>query len=355
MRAVRFHGREDVRLDEISEPVCGHGQVKIRPAFVGICGSDLHEYLAGPLTVPTTPHPITGVTLPTTLGHEFSGTVEEIGAGIVSLKVGDRVAVKPNLSDGSCSRCIMGRQNICSSLGFIGYTSEAGGMSDHVVVDVKHAIKLPDSMPLDIGALVEPLSVAWHAVSRSPLKVDDTALVIGAGPIGLAIVQVLKARGIKTIIVVEISEQRRQFARTFGASLILDPMEVKAVEKIQEATGLAKGVSVAFETSGVQAGLDTAMAGLRARGTTVIVSLWEKKPAINAMLDIVLGEKHITGAAVYDEGDFEAVIEAIASGKIQPRPMITSKIGLDEVAEKGFKALINERDKHVKILVDISV
>jgi threonine dehydrogenase-like Zn-dependent dehydrogenase len=85
--------------------------------------TDLHEYLTGPSAVPVTPHPITGAKLPTTLGHEFSGTVEEIGEGVVSLKVGDRVAIKPNLSDGSCSRCAMGRQNICSSLGFIGYSS----------------------------------------------------------------------------------------------------------------------------------------------------------------------------------------------------------------------------------------
>ncbi|KAJ5755042.1 hypothetical protein N7533_004585 [Penicillium manginii] len=343
MRALRFHGREDLRLDEI------------RPAFVGICGSDLHEYLTGPSAVPVNPHPITGAKLPTTLGHEFSGTVEEIGEGVVSLKVGDKVAIKPNLSDGSCSRCAMGRQNICSSLGFIGYSSEAGGMSDHAVIDENHAIKLPDSMPLDIGALVEPLAVAWHAVGRSPLKAGDTALVVGAGPIGLAIVQVLKARGVETVIVVEISEQRRKFAQSFGASHVLNPREVDAVARVREITRQQQGVSVSFETSGVQAGLDTVMAGLRARGTAVIVSMWDEKPIINAFIDVVLGEKHVTGAAVYDEGDFEAVIEAITSGKIKPRPMITSKIGMAEVAEKGFRALINHRDQHVKILVDVSI
>jgi threonine dehydrogenase-like Zn-dependent dehydrogenase len=195
-------------------------------------------------------------------------------------------------------------------------------------------------------------------------------LIVGAGPIGLAIVQVLKARGIKTIIVVEISAQRREFARTFGASHTLNPKEVDAVVEIRAITGDYRGASIAFECSGVQAGLDTAMAGLRVRGTAVIVSLWEKKPTIDAFVDIVLGEKHVTGAAIYDYGDFSAVIEAIASGrsnplvldtwanssfqgKIKPQPMITSKIPMDLVAEKGFRALINERDKHVKILVDI--
>ncbi|OGE52717.1 hypothetical protein PENARI_c009G09067 [Penicillium arizonense] len=332
MRAVRFHGREDIRIDEVEEPICGNGQVKIRPAFVGICGSDIHEYLAGPLAVPVTPHAVTGEKLPTTLGHEFSGTIEEIGTGVTRLKVGDRVAVKPNLSDGTC---------------------KAGGLSDHVVVDTKHAIPLPDSIPLDIGALVEPLSVAWHAVSRSPLQEHDTVLVVGTGPIGLAIIQVLRAKGISNIIAVEVSEKRREFALNLGATEVLNPLKVDAVARVRSITGDAGGAAIAFECSGVQAGLDTAMKGLRVRGTTVVVSLWEHKPVIDAFA-IVLDEKHVTGAAVFDDGDFEAVIDAIASGKIQPRSMITSKIPMEDITEKGFKALIGERDKHVKILVEIS-
>lgn len=163
---------------------------------------------------------------------------------------------------------------------------------------------------------MEPLAVAWHAVSRSPLQKDDTVLVVGAGPIGLAIVQVLKARGIKTIIVVEISEQRRRFAGDFGANHTLNPVDVDAVAEIRAITGDFNGVSVAFECSGVQAGLDTALAGTRVRGTTVVVSLWEERPSVNVFVDVVLGEKYITGAAVYEEGDFRDVIEAIVSGEI---------------------------------------
>ncbi|KAJ5102068.1 hypothetical protein NUU61_004290 [Penicillium alfredii] len=372
MRAVRFHGREDLRLDEIEEPECESGQVKVYTT--GLCRdmrqwyepkiprlplhsshvlADLHEYLAGPMVVPVSPHPITGEKLPTTLGHEFSGTIEEIGRDVTDLKVGDRVAVKPNLYDGICPSCSMGRVNCCDSLGFIGYSSQTGGLSDHMVMDQKHAIPLPDSIPLDIGALVEPLSVAWHAVSRSSLQNNDTALVVGAGPIGLAIVLVLKSRGVRNIIVVEVSEKRRLFARTFGATEILNPSEVDVVAQLHALTRDARGVSMAFECSGVQAGLDTAISGTRVRGTTVIVSIWDKKPAIDA-LALVLYEKHVTGAVVYDDGDFEAVIEAIASGKIQPRPMITSKIAMEDVVEKGFRALIHEKDQHVKILVDVS-
>ncbi|KAJ5629349.1 hypothetical protein N7528_003006 [Penicillium herquei] len=353
MRAVRFHGREDVRVDEVEEPVCGAGQIKIRPAFVGICGSDLHEYLHGPFAVPTTPHKVTGDQLPTTLGHEFSGTVEEVGEEVTGFKVGDKVAVNPSLSDGTCGSCQMGRYNSCYSIGFIGFSSKAGGLSDHIVLDKKHVVLLPDSMPLDIGALVEPLSVAWHAVSRCPVQKGDTALIVGAGPIGLAILQVLKAQGIEKILVVEVSKERVKFAHEFGATKVLNPNEVDALAEIREFTGDVRGVAVAFECTGVQAGMDTALGGTRARGTTVTVSLWGKPPVINAMA-LVHGERHIVGAAVYEPEDFQAVIDAISSGKIKPRPMITSKVPMQDVVDKGIKALIYEKESHVKILVDIS-
>ncbi|BCS20025.1 2,3-butanediol dehydrogenase [Aspergillus puulaauensis] len=352
MRAVRFHGARDIRVDQIDEPVCGDDDVKIRPAFVGICGSDLHEYLAGPIVIPMKPHVLTGGQLPVTLGHEFSGTIEEVGKGVTGLKVGDRVAVRPNLSDGTCASCSYGRPNCCRSLGFIGFSSNAGGLSDHVAVPAKHAIPLPDSVPLDLGAVVEPLTVAWHAVDRSPVETAKAALVVGGGPIGLAIVQVLKARGVQTVAVAEVSDQRREYALTLGATHVFNPLTDDVVAKIRGLTGDA-GADISFECSGVQAGFDTAMKAIRVRGTTTIVSLWDKSPAIDAF-DVVSYEKHVIGAAICEDGDFEAVIDAIASGKLNPRPMITSKIRMEEVEEKGFKALVDEKDKHVKILIDIA-
>lgn len=353
MRAVRFHGRRDVRIDQIPEPECGDGQVKIRPAFAGICGSDLHEYLTGPKSAPTTPHPITGETLPVTLGHEFSGVVECIGSGVTRVKVGDHVAVKPNLYDGTCAGCLMGKFNCCLNKGFIGYSSNNGGMSDSLVVDEKHAVQLPDSFPLDVGALVEPLTIAWHAVNRSPVRDSSAVLVVGGGPIGLAVVQVLKLKGVRDIIVLEVSERRQIFAKKLGATVVLDPRNGDAVARIQEMTGNNGGADVAFECSGVQAGFDAAISGIRIGGTVTIVSLWEEKPVIDAF-DVVVCEKHVIGAAICEEGDFEAVIEAIHSGKLDPSPMITSKIRMEDVVEKGFEALVNEKDRHVKILVDIS-
>lgn len=180
--------------------------------------------------------------------------------------------------------------------------------------------KKPD---LTSAALVEPLAVAWHAVSRAPLKGCDSALVVGAGPIGLAVVQVLKAIEIDNIIVVEISEQRQLFARAFGATKVLDPTKGSVLAEIRELSG-NKGVPVAFECSGVQKGLDTATAGIQVRGTTVIVSLLPMSAAFNP-IDILLSEKYITGTAVYEDDDFNKVIEAIESG-IVPHNHISPRV-----------------------------
>ncbi|PYH91722.1 alcohol dehydrogenase [Aspergillus ellipticus CBS 707.79] len=354
MRAVRYHGPEDIRVEEIEEPSCGVGQVKIRPAFVGICGSGalfyphLHEYLHGPITIPRAKIPIT-------LGHEVSGTITEIGAGVAFAKVGDRVAVKPNLVDGNCAACLRGWTNCCRNLGFVGFSGDAGGMSDFVVVKEEQAILLPAGFALDLGALVEPLTVAWHAVNRCSLRDIRTVLVVGAGPIGLAVLLVLKARGVGSVIVSEISAQRRELARTLGATCVVDPHAEDVVPKVRGMTGSA-GADVAFECSGAQAGLDTAVKGVRVRGTVAIVSLFgvEEKPSLDA-LGVVMGEKHVFGTVIYEDGDFEAVIEAIWSGKLDPKALITSKIRMEDVVKRGFKALVSGRDQYVKILVDIAV
>ncbi|GKZ45208.1 hypothetical protein AbraIFM66951_007809 [Aspergillus brasiliensis] len=331
MRAVRYHGRGDIRVEEIQEPgSCGVGEVKIRPAFVGICGSDIHEYLHGPSTIPSTTHPITGEKIPVTLGHEFSGTVTEVGEGVTRLHVGDKVAIKPNLFDGGCS---------------------AGGLSDYVVVKEDRAVRLPEGFPLDLG---EPLTVAWHAVNRSSIqnKHARTALVVGAGPIGLAVLLVLKARGVESVVVVEVSSQRRELASSLGATRVLDPRADDVVGTVRAMTGNA-GADIAFECSAVQAGLDSAVKGIRARGTMTILSLWSDKPAIDAF-DVVLGEKHVVGSVIYEDPEFEAVIEAMWSGKLNPRALITSKIRMEDIVEKGFNSLIHGRDNQIKILVDIS-
>lgn len=207
MKAVRFHAAQDIRIDSIPVVDVKPGWVRIKPAFCGICGSDLHEYEDGPHIVPQNgvPHCITNEIPPVTMGHEFSGVIESIGPDVTGFAVGDKVCVQPIIYDGDCRSCKRGLPNSCDSFGFIGLSGWGGGMSELTCAPVKYVKKLPQDMPLELGALVEPLAVGWHAVSTSPYKDGDRVLVLGGGPIGLAVVLALIAKGCKTIIVAEVS------------------------------------------------------------------------------------------------------------------------------------------------------
>lgn len=203
---------------------------------------------------------------------------------------------------------------------------------------------------LTILALVEPLAVGWHAVAASPYKDGDAVLILGSGPIGLSVIQALKARNCQKIIVSEVSAMRKQYAKDFGAHYVIDPSKEDVVARCLELCD-NQGVHVAFDAAGVQAALTAAFKAIRVRGTMVNIAIWEK-PAYLQMNDIVFRERHYMGVATYLKGDFEEVLEAISSGRmVNLEKMITKRIGLDEVVEGGFKTLVEEKDKQVKILV----
>ena len=365
---------------------------------------DLHEYLGGASIMPTTPHPITKEKVPLTVGHEFSGVVEEVGEDVHDMKVGARVTVQPIIYDGTCGACKDGYINCCDNNGFIGLSGEqeivcldrnllsqkpvgwGGGISEHIVVPRKAAYEVPDHVSLEVAgkssshpitsanvqfpALVEPLAVGWHAVNVSPFKKGDAVLILGGGPIGLAVIQTLKARGAEKIIVSEVAPGRKEFAKKFGAHYVLDPTKDDVVARVREICD-GQGAHVAFDAAGVQAGLDQAIQAIRARGTLVNIAIWEKTATFTPNR-LCFRERKYMGVATYQDGDFQDVIDAIASGmstdlpekgqtdsecvdtgSLKPESMITGKIQMDEVEEKGFKPLVNEKDKHVKILVEV--
>ncbi|KAL8714371.1 MAG: hypothetical protein Q9220_001704 [cf. Caloplaca sp. 1 TL-2023] len=302
--------------------------------------------------MPTTPHPITKEKIPLTLGHEFSGVIEEVGEDVTDVKVGQRVAVQPIIYDGTCGSCKAGLVNCCDNNGFMGLSGWGGGLSEHTVVPKDAVYEIPESVSMEAGALVEPIAVAWHSIDISPLKKGDTVLVLGGGPIGLAVIQCLKARGVERIIGSEVAPRRKEFMKQFGAHHVLDPTKDDIVARVREICG-GMGADVAFDAAGVQVGLTQALKAIRAQGTLVNIAVWEK-PAQLQMNDLVFRERKYVGVTTYVPGDFRKVLDAIASGLLQPEPMITGKIQMDEVEEKGFKALIEEKDKHVKILVEVS-
>ncbi|KAF2712135.1 sorbitol dehydrogenase [Pleomassaria siparia CBS 279.74] len=351
MKALRFHGKNDLRYEDIPIPKVGKGQVKIRPSWVGICGTDLHEYMGGPNLCPTTPHPITKETVPLTFGHEFSGIIDEVGPDVTNYNKGDRVAVQPIIYDGTCGACLEGLHNCCWSNGFVGLSGWGGGLAEYIVVPTTTLYRLPDNVPLEIGALIEPLAVGWHAVKISPFREGDAVLILGGGPIGISVLLALKARGASKIIVSEISKKRQEFAKNFGAHYVIDPTKEDVVKRCRDLCD-QQGVHVVYDCAGVQAGLDSAIHAVRARGTVVNIAIWEKACSI-VPNDLTFKERKYMGVATYSVGDFQEVIDAISVGEMKPRDMITLKIKLTEVEEKGFKTLINDKDNHVKVLVEV--
>ncbi|KAH6643467.1 hypothetical protein BKA67DRAFT_135501 [Truncatella angustata] len=364
MKALRFHGKRDIRLEQIDEPVVQPGWVKIKPAYVGICGTDLHEYLGGNNLIPKPGHPhvITKETSPVTLGHEFSGIVEEVAGDITDLCPGDRVCIQPTIYCNECYSCQRNLHNACTRNGFIGLSGWGGGLAEHTVVPRSAVWKLPAKVSLEYGALVEPLAVGYHAVTIAPIAhpihPDTPILVLGGGPIGLSVIQAIRAQSDSSqtsplIIVSEPSITRQQFARNFGARHVINPLEKDLVAEVMRLTN-NRGCDVVLDAAGVQSGLDEAMRCLRAGGTVVNIAVWEKRATLE-MNSLTFRERAYMGCATYSNEDFGHVLRAIDAGKIKPGSMITKMIGIEDVENEGFRALIEEKDTQVKILVDMGV
>lgn len=350
MRAVRYYGQKDIRVEEIDAPVAGKGEVLIDVAWCGICGTDLHEYLEGPIFCPKPghPHPITGEEPPITLGHEFSGVVSALGEGVDDLEVGQHVVVEPYVLPDDVDPKEPGPYNLHPDVNFIGLAGGGGGLSEKIAVQRRWVHPISNDVPLDEAALIEPLSVAHHAFVASEAKEGDVALIGGAGPIGVLTAAVAKAYGL-TVIVSELSELRRQKALDAGvADYAIDPSATDLKAEVDKITD-GKGVDVAFECTSVNVVLDQLIDCLKLKGTLVVESIWSKK----AELDIhalVMKELTIRGIIGYAH-DHEQTIKLVEEGKVDLKPFITGKIGFDGVVDEGFDTLINRNETAVKILV----
>ncbi|WP_432542710.1 2,3-butanediol dehydrogenase [Kineococcus sp. SYSU DK002] len=349
MKAARFHGRKDIRVEDVPEPGVRPGTVKIDVAWSGICGTDLHEYLEGPIFVPHPghPHPLTGEEPPVTLGHEFSGTVSEIGEGVEGFSVGDAVVVEPFFVCGRCAPCRAGNYNVCVDMGFIGLAGGGGGLAEKVVVDARWVHAVGD-VPLDQAALIEPLSVAHHAVARSGAQAGDVAVVGGAGPIGLLVAAVLKGLGVTTVLV-ELTRARKEKALSTGvADHVLDPSRDDVKARVLELTG-GVGADTAFECAGVDPVLDLCLDVVKPVSVVVNVSIWGH-PATVDMTKLVNKEIDLRGIIGYRR-DHPETIELVRSGRIDLAPFITGRIALDDLVEQGFTTLVEHKDTAVKIIV----
>ncbi len=314
MKAAVLYGQEDLRVEDVEEPSPGPGQIKIRNAYAGICGSDLHFYFAldsMPFD-PTQPHPLTGARLPQILGHEFSGTVVEVGEGVTTVAVGDRGAVHPMVvACGKCPGCRRGVPMTCALMGALGASAIGGGLSEYVVANEFQFHRLPDEVSLADGALVEPMSVAWHGVARSNVTAGGTALVAGAGPIGIGAWFALKAHGVEKILVSEPSSERRALMAALGATVV-DPIGGDLSAAVADLTD-GNGLDTVLEAAGVGAALESGIANLALTGRVVVLSLHEH-PMTLQPTQLMMGQKEVVGAVGYQDDEFDAVIAAMAEG-----------------------------------------
>ncbi|WP_313431046.1 2,3-butanediol dehydrogenase [Siminovitchia terrae] len=346
MKAAVWYGEKDIRVEERKLKQMKDNEVTVRVAWTGICGSDLHEYQEGPVFIPVEEqHPLTGQQAPLTMGHEFAGIVEKVGKGVTSVEVGDRVAINPMYTYGNKPEDV----DAYDGFQFIGLGSD-GGFASHVNVGEKHLYKLPESMTLQDGALVEPTAVAVQAVKEANMQFGDTVAVFGAGPIGLLTTIAAKAAGASKIFVFDLSEQRLAKAKELGATHVYNSGEVNPVEAVKAI--IPDGVDVSFEVAGVAPTFKQAIDVTRARGTMVIVSIFARPIEWNPMQLTNTGVK-VTSTIAYTPTTFRQTIDLMGTGQLKPQGIITSQIELENIVEEGFEALTNDKSQ-AKILVELS-
>lgn len=372
MKGILYYGNRDVRYTETApEPQLVNGDdVKVKIGYCGICGTDLHEYLDGPIFFPQKEgfNKISGFKLPQVEGHEMSGTVIAVGPDVKNIKVGDNCVVEAtgHCSDKShfkstvkqnqpeCAPCKHGKPNLCNDMGFLGLGVASGGFGQYVVYGASHVVKVPKKIPLDIAALVEPISVAWHAVERSSFKPGQTALVLGGGPIGLATILALRGHQAGKIVCSEPALLRRDFAAKFGAE-VFNPAEHKDfIKDLKALVPETEGFDTSFDCSGVPATFTTSIGALSVGGTAVNVAIWADKPISYQPMCLSYQEKFATGSMGYIVKDFEEVVKALDNGLIPldvAKLMITGKVGVKDAVSVGYKSLIEHKESNVKILV----
>ena len=347
MQAAVWYAARELRVEAVEAPtVQDPHQVKVKVAACGICGSDLHEYSAGPIFIPVeAPHPLSGQQAPIIMGHEFAGEVVEVGERVTRVKPGDRVAIEPILSPNQDGRYLMERYNLTPLLGFHGLSGGGGGFAEYTVVGEHMVHLLPSDLSYEQGALVEPAAVALHAVRQSALKAGDSAVVFGAGPIGLMVIEALKAAGAARIVAVEPSNSRRAKAAELGA-LVVDPREQDAVTAVHELTD--GGADFAFEVTGIPAVLNQAIHATHAGGETVVVSIWESEAAFQPN-DLVIRERTLKGIIAYRHV-YPAVMALMQRGYFRAEDLVTARIPLAAVVEEGFETLLEDKSQ-IKIIV----
>jgi L-iditol 2-dehydrogenase len=344
MRVSRLHGIRDLRLEELPRPTPGRGEVFLRVAAVGVCGSDVHYYLHGRIGSQV-------VTAPIIMGHEFSAWVAELGPGVKGLDVGQLVAVDPAISCGQCEPCQQGHPNLCPQVRFCGTPPIDGVFAEYTVMPAENCFPLPLGFDPLLGALLEPLGIAIHAVDLAHLKPGYTIAVLGAGPIGLLIAAVARTAGASQVYMTEPQPVRRCFAAEYAADVALDPTPADPAAEILRLTG-GRGVDVAFEAAGAPETPQQAATAVRIGGTVVIAGI----PADDTMVmnASTIRRKGLTIKLVRRmKHTYPRAIRLVQTGLVDIRPLATHTFPLERIAE-AFELVAVYGDGVLRAMIQVS-
>jgi (R,R)-butanediol dehydrogenase / meso-butanediol dehydrogenase / diacetyl reductase len=336
MKAAAFKQQNEMAVIDVAPPKAGAGEVVLKVHNCGICGSDLHAVQYG-----------MGLRPDTVMGHEFCGEIHELGAGVTGFRGGDRVTSLPFISCDECEACQRDDGMHCAKIRGLGLGQLPGGYAEYVMCGARSLLKLPDNVSSREGALVEPLSVGLHGVSRAKLKPGAGVVVMGAGPIGLSTMLWAKAKGAGAVIVSELAPGRTELAMKLGADAVVNPSKQNPADAVREITGRAP--EVVFECIGVKSTLESAINLVGLHGRVVVLGVCLEPDQVTP-LTCVLKEIGIEFIVGYTRAEFQETIDALASGKIKAEAMITDVIPIDRVPEM-FDALKNP-GSHAKVMVE---
>lgn len=331
MQAAIFNGiGRPLTVERIDHPKPGPGQVLIRVQRCGICGSDLHM----------TEDPIFCIPVGAVLGHEFTGEVVELGRDVAYLNVGDRVSVVPIASCGRCAACLSGKPAACPEMVLHG-----GGYAEFTVVNERQCVRLPSTVGINEGALVEPLAVGLHGVIKSEMQPGARVLVIGVGPVGLAAIFWARRLGAGLIAATASSNTRAEMAQKIGADIFLDPEDAGPKAS---AVALGGPPDIVFECVGKPGLIQMAIEHVRPRGTVLVLGLCTTQDTIMPF-GALNKEVRVQMAAFYDIADFTRSVDALDRGAAEPTAMITDEVSLAEMP-RAFEQL-KHRTHQCKVLV----